>query len=81
METGFVVAGILVYFVIGALLVRWYGKRLDALDEALIRERREELNALRMAGWTILMFIFWPLVWPYEMRNNFRQWRYPYCLR
>ena len=58
---------------------KWYQKRLDKLEEELIKDRGMEFSEWKRTFWSFLMVFFWWFVLFYESVTNFKQWEYPHC--
>lgn len=69
----------LLYAVCAIASVRWYGKKLDKLEDQLIKERGIDFDTVKVATWLSLVLFFWWIVLPYELATHFRRWQYPHC--
>ena len=67
------------YAICAILTARWFGKKLDELEDRLWDERRMDLNQIKVAFWMFLSILVWWFVLLKERITDFRQWKYPYC--
>jgi|GEM_PF-6495200 len=68
------------YVVFSVLSTRWYGKKLDKLEDEVTRSHNLEFNFGKVLTWLGLCLFFWPIVLSYEKITDFRQWRLPHCI-